>query len=53
MLILLGAKYLPLIQAGEYFRLIAPIILHANFSHIFMNMLSISMIGFACNHHLG
>ena len=28
-------------------------ILHGGFSHIFMNMLTLSMIGFACEHYLG
>ena len=52
-LMLLGAKYLPYIQKGEYFRLLTPIILHGNFMHLLMNMISISMIGFACDYHLG
>ena len=40
-LVLMGAKYNPLIQAGQYWRFLTSALLHANLSHIAMNMVSL------------
>ncbi len=44
-LLFLGAKYNPLIQAGQYWRLLTPALLHANLAHIGMNMLTLYLWG--------
>jgi rhomboid protease GluP len=44
-LLVLGAKYNPLIQAGQYWRLLTPALLHANLAHIGMNMLTLYLWG--------
>jgi len=42
--ILLGAKYAPLIYAGQYWRLITAGFLHGGFMHIFMNSWSLFIL---------
>ncbi|MGI6004886.1 MAG: rhomboid family intramembrane serine protease [Christensenellales bacterium] len=42
---LLGAKWNPLIYAGEYWRLLTPVLLHGGFLHIVLNMVSLYNIG--------
>lgn len=44
-LIDLGAKFNPLIQEGEWWRLITPVFLHSGFMHLGMNMLAMYYIG--------
>ncbi|HEX9012049.1 MAG TPA: rhomboid family intramembrane serine protease [Anaerolineaceae bacterium] len=41
----LGAKYTPAILAGEYWRLITPVFLHANELHIAFNMYALIVLG--------
>lgn len=41
-----GAKYNPLIFAGQWWRLITPIFLHMGFEHILFNMVTLYFIGF-------
>lgn len=45
-LIEFGAKYNPLILAGQWWRLITPIFLHMGFEHILFNMVTLYFIGF-------
>lgn len=40
-----GAIYLPLLQQGEYYRLITSIFLHFGFSHLVNNMLMLGVMG--------
>lgn len=40
-----GAVYLPLLQQGEYYRLITSIFLHFGFSHLVNNMLMLGVMG--------
>lgn len=40
-----GAKYNPLILAGQWWRLITPIFLHMGFEHILFNMVTLYFIG--------
>lgn len=40
-----GAMYLPLLQQGEYYRLITSIFLHFGFSHLVNNMLMLGVMG--------
>lgn len=40
-----GAKYNPLIRAGEYWRLITPMFIHIGFTHILMNGITLYFIG--------
>ncbi|MDG5470806.1 rhomboid family intramembrane serine protease [Jeotgalibacillus sp. ET6] len=40
-----GAKYNPLINEGEWFRLITPMFLHIGFLHLFMNTLALFYLG--------
>ncbi|WP_209125373.1 rhomboid family intramembrane serine protease [Alkalihalobacillus sp. BA299] len=42
-----GAKYNPLIEAGEYWRLITAMFLHIGFIHFFMNSLALFYLGSA------
>ncbi len=44
-LVRFGAKYNPLIRAGEYWRFITPIFLHIGFTHILMNGITLYFIG--------
>ncbi len=44
-LIAFGAKYNPAIQAGQYWRLIMPVFLHADISHVGLNMLNFLLLG--------
>jgi len=41
----LGIKYNPLIDAGEYWRLIAPVLLHGDILHIGFNMYALYILG--------
>jgi rhomboid protease GluP len=41
----LGAKVTPLVLAGEWWRLVNPIFLHANLLHLGMNMLALASLG--------
>ncbi len=45
LLIPFGAKFNVLIMAGEYWRLITPVFLHANITHLFFNSYSLYSIG--------
>lgn len=40
-----GAMYLPLLQQGEYYRLITSIFLHFGFSHLVNNMIMLGVMG--------
>ncbi|WP_027407798.1 rhomboid family intramembrane serine protease [Anoxybacteroides tepidamans] len=40
-----GAKFNPLIKAGEWWRLITPIFLHIGFFHLFMNTMALYYLG--------
>ncbi|SKC43642.1 rhomboid family intramembrane serine protease [Maledivibacter halophilus] len=40
-----GAKYNPLIASGEYYRLITPIFLHSDITHILFNMYALNILG--------
>lgn len=40
-----GAKYNPLIRAGQYWRLVTPIFIHIGFTHILMNGITLYFIG--------
>lgn len=44
-LVLFGAKYNPLIRAGEYWRLFTPMFIHIGFTHILMNSITLYFIG--------
>ncbi len=44
-LIVLGAKYNPLIQQGQYYRLITAMFLHGGLLHIFLNMYALKATG--------
>lgn len=44
-LILFGAKYTPLIMAGQYWRLFAPIFLHIGITHLVMNSVLLYFLG--------
>lgn len=44
-LVLFGAKFNPLIQAGEWWRLITPMFLHIGFIHLLFNSLIIYFLG--------
>lgn len=45
LLVLMGAKYNPLIRAGQYWRFLTSALLHANLAHIAMNMVSLYLWG--------
>ncbi len=44
-LIEFGAKYNPMIAAGQYYRLITPMFLHADIMHLAFNMYALSILG--------
>ena len=44
-LVIMGAKYNPLITLGQYWRLLTPALLHGSIVHIAMNMISLYMWG--------
>lgn len=44
-LLTFGAKFNPLIRAGEYWRLVTPIFIHIGFTHILMNGITLYFIG--------
>ena len=44
-LVQFGAKYNPLIRAGEYWRLVTPIFIHIGFTHILLNGITLYFIG--------
>jgi rhomboid protease GluP len=44
-LVLLGGKISPLIQAGQFWRLITPVLLHAGLAHIGFNMYALFSLG--------
>lgn len=45
LLILLGGKISPLIQIGQFWRLITPVLLHASLTHIAFNMYALFSLG--------
>ena len=51
--ILVGAFYKPMIIAGEWWRLLTAGFVHAGFFHLFVNCLSLSMLGAALEMVLG
>jgi rhomboid protease GluP len=53
LLVLLGGKISPLIQLGEYWRLITPILLHASLIHIGFNMYALFALGPAVESYYG
>lgn len=52
-LYLLGASWGPSIAHGEWWRLITPMMLHANGLHIFFNLFFQSRVGFGIEEQLG
>ncbi|RDF14371.1 rhomboid family intramembrane serine protease [Levilactobacillus brevis] len=44
-LVAFGAKVNPLIQQGQWWRLITPMFLHIGFTHIFLNMVTLYFVG--------
>lgn len=44
-LVRFGAQFNPYIMAGEYWRLITPMFLHIGFTHLFLNLFTIYLIG--------
>lgn len=52
-LIAFGAKYNPDILAGQYWRLITPIFLHANLLHVGLNMFNFLLLGLVVEHIYG
>lgn len=48
-----GAKYTPAILAGQYWRLVTPIFLHANILHVGLNMLNFLLLGLIIEHIFG
>ncbi len=53
LLTLLGGKISPLIVAGQYWRLITPVLLHASLVHIGFNMYALFVIGPAVEGYYG
>lgn len=52
-LVTFGAKYTPDIVAGQYWRLLTPIFLHANLLHLGLNMLNFLLLGLIIEHIFG
>ncbi|OYQ68255.1 rhomboid family intramembrane serine protease [Aerococcus sp. 1KP-2016] len=52
-LILFGAKFNPLIAAGEYWRLIMPIFLHIGWMHLLINTITLYYLGSMVENILG
>lgn len=48
-----GAKYAPLMLAGEWWRFLTPIFLHVGLGHIFMNMLTQLRVGLQLERQYG
>ncbi len=48
-----GAMYVPLLQEGEYYRLLTSIFLHFGFSHLVNNMLMLGVMGWQLELVLG
>lgn len=44
-LVRFGAQFNPYIMAGEYWRLVTPMFLHIGFTHLFLNLFTIYLIG--------
>jgi len=44
-LMTLGANHLPLVEAGEWYRLVTAMFLHAGFLHLFLNATAIYIVG--------
>jgi len=50
---LYGSKINPLIRAGEVWRLLTPVLLHASIPHILFNMYALLVIGVGLERHFG
>lgn len=48
-----GASYTPLIENGEYFRLISCIFIHFSWEHLFNNMILLFFVGFSLEQFIG
>ncbi|HEX8428050.1 rhomboid family intramembrane serine protease [Hymenobacter sp.] len=48
-----GGSYGPLVRAGEYWRLVAPMFLHGGFVHILYNLIGLSTVGYFLEPQLG
>jgi rhomboid protease GluP len=44
-LIRFGAKYNPMVASGQYYRLITPIFLHSDLTHLLFNMYALNILG--------
>jgi rhomboid protease GluP len=48
-----GAIFKPYIEKGEWWRLISGMFMHANFIHLFMNMVGLYLCGMFCENNIG
>lgn len=51
--LLLGANYEPLVEAGQFFRLLTHVFLHGSLLHLLVNMYSLKIIGTQIENYLG